>query len=419
MARKLSLQDLLLNGKKLLLRVDFNVPLDKSGAITDDSRIVAVLPTIRYALDHGATVILMSHLGRPKGKRDSALSLAPCAVRLSQLLGRPVKLAADCVGSEVEQLVKGCQVGDVVLLENLRFHEAEEHPEKDPTFAKRLAQLGDVYVDDAFGAAHRPHSSITDITRFFPGRAAAGLLMEKELTYLGKHLEVPKRPFCAILGGAKVSTKIALVRALLQRVDALLVGGAMAFTFLKAKGLAVGASLCEDEFLEEAKKTLALSEQTAIPIYLPIDAVIQSTANPEEESRVVSLQAGIPTGYRGVDIGPATSALFRKQLVDAGTVFWNGPMGIFENDVFAKGTYAVAEAVVQSKGVTIVGGGDSIAALQKLGLANRMSHLSTGGGASLEFVESGSLVGIEALSDAPKSDPGPNRHTETKQALKK
>lgn len=393
------MQDLSLQNKKLLLRVDFNVPQDKEGSITDDSRIVAALPSIRFALDHGAAVILMSHLGRPKGKPDAAFSLTPCAKRLSEWLKIPVLMAPDCVGPEVEALIKSLKPGQVILLENLRFHEGEEHPERDPSFAQKLAQLGDVYVNDAFGAAHRPHASITAITQHFPGRAAAGLLLQKEVGYLGASLTHPKRPFYTILGGAKISTKIALIQSLLNHVDGLFLGGAMAFTFLKAQGIETGASLCEDEFLSQARDTLRLCQSKKVKLWLPVDVVIMPADQTDDKNkRVVSLADGIPEGYRGVDIGPATIALFTRELQNAGTIFWNGPMGIFEIDAFAQGTYAIAKALATSSALTLVGGGDSVAAVNKMGLADQMDHLSTGGGAALEFIENGTLVGVEALT---------------------
>lgn len=400
MAGKLSIQDLPLQGKRVLLRVDFNVPLEKNAMISDDSRIQAALPSIRYALDHGAALVLMSHLGRPKGIKNPSLSLAPCAKRLSDLLGQPVPLAPDCVGPEVERMVSGVQPGGILLLENLRFHDAEEHPEKDPSFAEKLSHWGDVYVDDAFGAAHRPHASITEIAQYFPGKAAQGLLMQKELAYLGTSLTQSKRPFYAILGGAKISTKIGLIRTLCEKVDGLFVGGAMAFTFLKAQGRRIGSSLFEEDFLGLAKEVLAHCEKKRVKFWLPLDAIIVRNESPmPAEGSVVTMAEGIPDGYQGVDIGPATIREFQNGLQDARTIFWNGPMGIFERDAFAKGTLAIAQTVAATNALKIVGGGDSVAALHKLGLADKMSHLSTGGGASLEFIEKGKLVGVEALSE--------------------
>lgn len=384
------------------MRVDFNVPLNDDLTISDDSRIRAALPSIQYALDQGAAVVLMSHLGRPKGKIDPKFSLAPCAQRLSQLLGRPVAMAPDCIGPEVERLTKALKPGSVLLLENLRFHDAEEHPEKDPDFAQKLAKLGDCYVNDAFGAAHRAHASITEITTFFPKKAAMGFLMETELSYLGEKLSHPKRPFFAVLGGAKVSTKIGLVKSLIPRIDGLFLGGAMAFTFLKALGVPIGTSLCEDDRLSEASEILTLCQTRGVRVWLPTDVVVvRQLPHKDDVPRTVSLKAGISEGDQGVDIGPDTIVRFTQGLQEAATIFWNGPMGIFEIPAFAKGTYAIAEAIAKVKGTTIVGGGDSVSAMHQLGLADKMSHLSTGGGASLEFLEGGTLVGVEALSEVP------------------
>lgn len=400
MARKLSIRDLPLQDKKLLLRVDFNVPLHDDGTISDDSRIRAAIPTLQYALDHGAAIILMSHLGRPNGKAAPKYTLAPCAERVSQLLARPVRLAPDCVGAEVKHLASQLKPGHILLLENLRFHDAEEHPDKDRSFARQLAELGDCYVDDAFGCAHRDHASITKIAQFFPSSAAMGFLIEKELSYLGDKLGEPQRPFLTVLGGAKISTKIGLIKSLIPRIDGLMMGGGMAFTFLKAQGLAVGASLCENDRLNEAAEVLELCQDKGVEVWLPSDIVVVRHLPPskEEEPRVVLLKRGIPEGEIGVDIGPETVARFTQGLRKAKTIFWNGPMGVFETAPFDKGTYAIAEAMAQCQGTTVVGGGDSVAALHQLGLAERMSHLSTGGGATLEFLEDGTLVGVEALT---------------------
>lgn len=403
MVTKLSLQDLPVKGKRVLMRVDFNVPLDNNANITDDTRIAASLPSIRYVLDQGGSLILMSHLGRPKGQRQKEFSLAPCAKRLSELLQRPVILAPDCVGPEVEKLVKNLKPGEVLLLENLRFHAAEEEPERDPSFAEKLARLGDVYVNDAFGTAHRAHSSTATITRSFSGRAAAGLLLLKEMQFLGDHLDQPQRPFYAIVGGKKISTKLGVLKSLLKKADALFLGGAMAFTFLKAKGIGIGSSLCEDDLIPKAKEVLAEAEKLHVKVWLPMDAVVVprldelATAN-----RIVSLEEGVPAGLMGVDIGPQTIALYAQELKKAHTILWNGPMGVFELPQFARGTEAVAQVVADLPAVTIVGGGDSVAAVQGLNLGSKMSHLSTGGGATLEYIEFGSLPGIDALSNAPK-----------------
>lgn len=402
MSRKLSIRDLPLQGKTLLIRVDFNVPLE-NGTITDDSRILATLPTLRYAIDHGAALVLISHLGRPKGKKIAELSLAPCATRLSQLLKCPVTMAKDCVGQEVDNQVRTLQPGQILLLENLRFHEGEEKPELDPSFAKQLSQLGSYYIDDAFGAAHRPHASITTIAQYFPGKAASGFLLEKEIAYLGEKLTHPARPFYAILGGAKIGSKIGLIHAFSEKVDRLFLVGGMAFTFLKAQGKSIGASLYDETALETAKELLSLFAKRNIPLDLPLDCIAipkDSLQNPSAEVRIIDTATGIPDGFQGVDIGPKTIDLLANTLPSAQTIFWNGPAGVFEIPRFAKGTEKIAQVLSKSNGLSIVGGGDSIAALNALGLADQIGHLSTGGGASLEYIEKGSLVGYEALSPA-------------------
>ena len=386
---KLTLKELTLKGKRVLMRVDFNIPIEK-GSIADDSRIRASLPSIQYILRQGARLILMSHLGRPKGK-DAALSLAPCAKRLSELLGIHVQMASDCVGPEVEKEVTRLKPGQVLLLENLRFHTGEEAPEKDPTFAQALAKLGDCYVNDAFGAAHRAHASTVTVPRSFPNQAAMGFLMQKEIEELSPLLHDPPKPFYAILGGAKISTKIGVIRKLIERVDRLFVGGAMAFPFLKAEGISIGDSLCE------GSETIPhlLKEK----IQLPLDLIIADAFSNGAHQKTVQVQSGIPKGWQGMDIGPETVRQWSKELGKAATVFWNGPLGVFEMPNFAKGTKGIAETLAHSKAKTIVGGGDSVAAIQQLGLADEFDHLSTGGGASLEFLEFGHLPGIEALSN--------------------
>lgn len=397
MTKTLGVQDLDLKGKRVLLRVDFNVPLEK-GEILDDTRIQASLPTIQYILDQGGSVVLMSHLGRPKGGPDPRYSLAPCVKRLSELLDRPVNLLPDCVGPEVSARVKRLQPGEVIVLENLRFHKGEEKPTEEPTFASALAELGDLYVDDAFGCAHRAHASITEVPALFPGRAAAGFLLQKEITYLGETLLKPKKPFYAILGGAKISTKFKVIEILLTKADLLLVGGAMSYTFFKAQGLAIGNSLYEPEFVDTARQLLQVSSQERCPIWLPVDLVIVQSIDPQSERRIVPAQDGIPEGFQGVDIGPETVKRYTQALQDAGTVFWNGPLGVFECHPFDAGTNAIARTLAELSAVTIVGGGESVAAVDRAGVADRLTHLSTGGGASLEYIEFGQLPGIEALS---------------------
>jgi 3-phosphoglycerate kinase len=402
MTEKLSIRDLDLNNKKALIRVDFNVPIDK-GRITDDSRIRASLPTIQYVLDHGGATILMSHLGRPKGKPDPQFSLAPCGKRLSELLNRPVKMAPNSHGSEVTEMAKKLKPGEVLLLENLRFHIGEEKPQEEPTFASGLADLGDVYINDAFGSAHRAHASTTTIAQFFPGKAAMGFLMEKEVAYLGSKLLSPKRPFCSILGGAKISTKFKVIEALMRKADVLLVGGAMAYTFFKAENIPIGESLVENDFLGVARELMDVSVQSRCRILLPLDIVAAREISPQAKSIVVKVKEGIPDGFQGVDIGPQTVRHYSEEIREAATLFWNGPLGVFECPPFDQGTNAIAKVLadVSDSAITIVGGGDSAAALDHAGVADRMSHVSTGGGASLEYIEFGQLPGIQALSDKP------------------
>ncbi len=401
MVDKLSIRDLDLKNKKALIRVDFNVPIE-NGRITDDSRIRAALPTIQYVLDQGGSAILMSHLGRPKAKPDLQFSLAPCAKRLSELLNRPVQMAPDCQGPEVERLASELKPGEVLMLENLRFHPGEEKPEEEPAFVSSLANLGDVYINDAFGTAHRAHASTTTIAQFFPGKAAAGFLIEKEIAYLGSTLLNPKRPFCAILGGAKISTKFKVIEVLMQKADVLLIGGAMANTFFKAEDISIGSSLVENDFLGVARELMDISTQSRCRLLLPIDLVITRQIQPEAEMQIIKVKNGIPEGFKAVDIGPETIQLYSQEIQKASTIFWNGPLGVFECPPFDQGTNAIAKVLADLKtATTIVGGGDSVAAVEHVGVADRMSHISTGGGASLEYIEFGELPGIEALSNKP------------------
>jgi phosphoglycerate kinase len=397
---RLSLKNLNIKDKKVLIRVDFNVPLDKSGNITDDSRIEASLPTIRYVIEKGGYPILMSHLGRPKGKRVPELSLAPCAKQLMTMLGKPVIMAQDCIGDKIQELTTKLKLGEILLLENLRFYAAEEDPALDPSFAKKLADLGDIYVNDAFGTAHRVHSSTTIVVNYFLGRAAAGFLLEKELKFLGEALLRPRRPFYAIIGGAKVSNKIGVLKSLIKKVDVLLIGGAMAYTFLKAEGIAIGNSLYEADLLDQAKGIMDSYKTAGVGLQLPIDHIVVNKVDRQATINVVDNSKGIPSGFIAVDIGPATVEKYIQELKHAATVFWNGPVGMFEISNFAKGTYALASALADIKAVKIIGGGDSIAAIKSANLSHRFTHLSTGGGASLEFLEFGTLPGIEALENA-------------------
>lgn len=388
--QKKTVRDIDVSGKKVLVRCDFNVPLE-SGLITDDRRIVEALPTIKYLLENGAAVILASHLGRPKGV-TAEYSLAPVAKRLSELLNRNVILLSDCVGDDVKKQCSELKSGDIVLLENVRFHPEEE--KNDPDFAKQLAALADIYVNDAFGTAHRAHASTEGVAHILPG--VAGFLIEKEIQYLGAALENPKRPFVAILGGAKVKDKIAVIESLLPKVDALLIGGGMAFTFLRAKGCTIGNSLLDASNLEFAERIL---KESASKIVLPQDTVVSAALSDDAKTETVD-SCSIPDGMSGFDIGIGAQKEFAGYIMSAGTVVWNGPMGVFEMKPFEAGTRAIAEALAKSSAVSIVGGGDSAAAIEQFGLASAVSHVSTGGGASLEFLEGKVLPGIAALKDA-------------------
>jgi 3-phosphoglycerate kinase len=394
---KLMLNDLKnLAGKRVLMRVDFNVPLDKAtGKVTDDKRIRAALPSIRYCLDQGAKLVLMSHLGRPDGEVKPEFSLKPTAERLEELIDADVTMAPDCIGDEVKSMVDNLQNGQVLVLENLRFHKAEKKP-KDDAFARQLGELGDVYVSDAFGTAHRAHSSMVGVTKFFD-QCAAGFLLQKEIEYLGQAVENPERPFVAILGGAKVTDKIPVIEHLVDKVNRILIGGGMAYTFLKARGQSIGDSLCEQELVDRTKELTELAESKNVELVLPVDHVAAEELKEGADTDTVD---EVPAGKMGLDIGPKTIELFRSKLSDARTVVWNGPMGVFETPPFDKGTKAVAEMLASLDGATtIIGGGDSASAVEKLGYADKMSHVSTGGGASLEFLEGKELPGVAALSD--------------------
>ncbi|MBN1886223.1 MAG: phosphoglycerate kinase [Candidatus Krumholzibacteriota bacterium] len=397
--RKKTVRDLPLAGRRILMRVDFNVPLTKEGDIADDTRIRAALPTIEYAAGQGASIVLLSHLGRPKGKRDPKYSLRVVAYRLGELTEHPVRFVDDCVGQAAEEAAGSLDPGEILLLENVRFH--EEETRNDPAFAARLASLGDLYVDDAFGTAHRAHASTEGVTGYFDDRVA-GLLMEKELEMLGGLLQEPGRPFVAVLGGAKVSTKIGLIRNLLDRVDRILIGGGMAFTFFRAAGLGIGDSLVDEECLGTAKELLEQAGRgDRKRIFLPVDCLVAREIEEGAETRTVST-GDLPDGWVGVDIGDKTVEVFRAELERARTVFWNGPMGIFEIPGFDAGTRRIARIVAELTGggaTTVVGGGDSVAALNRLHLTDRITHVSTGGGASLELLEGKSLPGVAALDD--------------------
>jgi phosphoglycerate kinase len=398
---KLSIRDLSLNNHRVLMRVDFNVPLE-DGRVIDDTRIRETLPTIEYALRHGARLVLVSHLGRPKGKRNLAFSLKPAAERLRMLLdkelarGENVGFCPECIGPEAEEMAGRLEQGQTLLLENLRFHPEEEA--NDPKFAKQLAGLADYYVNDAFGTAHRAHASTVGVTTFVQ-KSAAGLLMEKELQYLGKVLRHPERPFIAILGGAKVSDKIGVIRNLLDKVDALIIGGGMAYTFLKAQGEPVGKSLVEEDKVELARELLKEAKKHKITFLLPTDHVVAEKIDVNAIVRTVS-SGGIPDNMMALDIGPKTVEAFTEEIGRALTIVWNGPMGVFEVSPFAKGTFKIAQAVAENVGATsIVGGGDSVSAVNAAGVADKITHISTGGGASLEFMEGKKLPGVEALND--------------------
>jgi len=384
-----------LKGKKVFIRVDFNVPLDDNQNITEDTRIRAVLPTINYVLDAGATVVLASHMGRPKGERNPIYSMAPAAKRLSRFLAKDVRLAPDCIGEDVTRMVSALHPGDVLMLENVRFYEGEE--KNDENFAKALANGCDIYINDAFAVSHRAHASVEAITRFFP-IAAAGFLLKKEIDFFEKAMDNPIRPLVAILGGAKVSGKLEVLANLINKVDKVIIGGGMAFTFIKALGYNVGKSLVEENLIETARKTYELARSKGIKFYLPVDCVVADRFQPEAETKVTTTQE-IPDGWMALDIGPATVALFAEALQNAKTIIWNGPMGVFEMDAFSRGTYAMVSAVANSYALTIIGGGDTDSAVHRAGEFAKMSYISTGGGAFLELLEGKKLPGIKVLEE--------------------
>lgn len=392
---KKTVRDIDVTGKKVLVRCDFNVPLDKeTGEITDNRRIRAAIPTIEYLINHNAKVILCSHLGRPKGEFNLKYSLKPVAEELSKLLGKEVKLAKDVIGEDAEKLTSEIKEGEVVLLENVRFHKEEE--ENDPEFAKKLASFAEIYVNDAFGTAHRAHASTAGVADYLP--AVSGFLIEKELEFLGNALDKPERPFVAILGGAKVSDKIGVIENLLDKVDTLIIGGGMAYTFYKAQGHSIGTSICEEDKIDLANDILNKAKEKNVEILLPIDNHVSAEYSNEAEDKYVE-SAEIPEEFMGLDIGPKTIELFKNAIKNAKTVVWNGPLGVTEFSKFEEGTKAIAEALAETEAVTVIGGGDSAAAVEKFGLADKMTHISTGGGASLEFLEGKVLPGIACLNN--------------------
>jgi len=399
MIKKKTVRDIDVRGKKVLMRVDFNVPI-RDGKVEDDMRIRAALPTVQYIMERGAALILMSHLGRPKGKKDPSLSLAPVARHLAGLVPWEVIMAPDTVGPEVRKLVDNLKPGQILVLENTRFHAEEEGkkctPEEQEAFARELASYGDIYVNDAFGSAHRAHASTAIVCKFMPVNAA-GLLMEKELEYLGRILSNPEHPFVAIIGGAKVSGKLEVMENLIKRVDVLLIGGGMAYTFLKALGHSIGKSLIEDDLIDTARRTMDAAREAGVQFLLPIDNVVADRFAEDAQTQVVGQD--IPDGWMALDIGPKTIDLYKQHIAKAKTIVWNGPMGCFEMKPFATGTMEICKAVAESDAVSVIGGGDSASAVRQSGLADKMSHVSTGGGASLEFLEGKELPGVAALDD--------------------
>jgi 3-phosphoglycerate kinase len=394
MYNKKSIKDIDVKGKKVIVRVDFNVPLDENLKITDDKRIVGALPTIKYLIDNGAKTILVSHLGRPKNGPEDKFSMKPTAVRLAELLGKNVTIASDVIGDDAKAKAASLKDGEVLMLENVRFHKEEE--KNDAAFAKELSTLAEVFVNDAFGTAHRAHASTAGLADYLP--AVCGLLIQKEIDIMGKALSNPDRPFVAILGGAKVSDKIGVIENLLEKVDALIIGGGMAYTFLKAKGYGIGGSICENDKVELAKSLMEKAEKKGIKLLLPVENVVSTEFKNDTDRKIVPSEA-IPDGWSGMDIGPKSIEIFNEEIRKAKTVIWNGPMGVFEFANFANGTREVARAVAESGAISIIGGGDSAAAIEQLGFADKVTHISTGGGASLEFLEGIELPGIACLQD--------------------
>ena len=394
MITKKGLKAVDLVGKSAIMRADFNVPLDKNGRITDDTRIRAALPSIKYLMEKCSKLILMSHLGRPKGQINEEMRLAPVGNRLSELIGKDVIICRESVGEETKKIISGMQSGDVALLENLRFYKEEEA--NDPGFAKTLSEYADVYINDAFGTAHRAHASTEGITHYLP--AVAGFLMEKEINFLGRLIYQPEQPYIAIIGGAKVSTKIGVLEKLIDKVNALIIGGGMAYTFLKAKGFEVGRSIVETGKVNLAFELIKKADEKGVKLLLPLDHIVTDIVNEDGKTRLVDTNA-MPESMIGVDIGPKTIRAYKKEIKRGKTVLWNGPMGVFEIEKFSKGTNQIAKALTACSGITVVGGGDSVAAVNKIGVADKISHVSTGGGASLELLEGRELPGIEALQD--------------------
>lgn len=402
---QLSIKDLDLKGKKVLLRVDFNVPFNKENKITDLTRIEESLPTIRLILEKGGTIILMSHLGRPEGKKNLKYTLKPCAEALSKIINRPVLFIPDSIGRETQKAISNLKEGEVALLENLRFYEAEEKPEIDLSFAKNIALYGDLYVNDAFGASHRNHSSIVTLASHFPTKAAAGLLLEKEIKELKRLSDAPSRPFHAIIGGSKISSKLGVLKILVNKVDALYIGGAMAFTFLLALGTEIGDSPYEPDLIETAKGLINTCQKRKITLFLPSDFLISKDFSNTSAFKTIKSSQGIEKGWRGMDIGPETLSSWENELKKAHSIFWNGPVGVFEFSRFSNGTYALAKFLSSLHSERVIGGGDSVAAINQLGLSKYFTHVSTGGGASLEFLEKGTLPGIEILTKQPIKEP--------------